>query len=54
MTHTEVLAYEKPEGLMDGINILFGDGHVEFVPMATAMETIRLGRKPQPPAGGIN
>ena len=50
MTSTEVLAYEKPDGLTDGINILFGDGHVEFVPMALAQETIRLGRKPRPDA----
>lgn len=26
-----VVAYEKPEGLADGINVLFGDGHVEFI-----------------------
>jgi prepilin-type processing-associated H-X9-DG protein len=42
----EVLAYEKPEGLTDGINILFGDGHVEFVAMPAAQEMIRTGRKP--------
>jgi prepilin-type processing-associated H-X9-DG protein len=46
MTGAEVLAYEKPEGLNDGINILFGDGHVEFVPMPAAQEMIRTGRKP--------
>ncbi len=27
----KILAYEKPAGLEDGINILFVDGHVEFV-----------------------
>jgi prepilin-type processing-associated H-X9-DG protein len=48
MTSEEVLAYEKPEGLTDGINILFGDGHVEFVPMAPAQAMVRLGRKPKP------
>ena len=41
----EVLAYEKPEGLSDGINVLFGDGHVEFLPTAQATPTIREGRK---------
>jgi prepilin-type processing-associated H-X9-DG protein len=46
MGQNEVLAYEKPQGLNDGINILFGDGHVEFVPMAAAKEMIRTGRKP--------
>jgi len=34
------LAAQKPEGHPDGINIVFGDGHVEFVPMARAMELI--------------
>jgi prepilin-type processing-associated H-X9-DG protein len=37
----EVLAYEKPDGLSDGINILYGDGHVTFVPMSQAMQLIR-------------
>jgi prepilin-type processing-associated H-X9-DG protein len=46
MGPSEVLAYEKPDGLNDGINILFGDGHVEFVTMPMAQEMIRTGRKP--------
>ena len=46
MTQDEVLAYEKPEGLSDGINILFGDGHVEFLPMPQAQAAIKAGRKP--------
>jgi prepilin-type processing-associated H-X9-DG protein len=41
----EVLAYEKPQGLSDGVNVLFGDGHVEFLPMEVATATIRDGRK---------
>jgi prepilin-type processing-associated H-X9-DG protein len=55
MTADEVLAYEKPEGLSDGINVLFGDGHVEFLPTAQATPTIREGRKaggPLVPFGG--
>lgn len=36
----EVLAHERPDGLDDGINILYGDGHVEFVTMDRAMEQI--------------
>lgn len=36
----EVMAYENPDGLDDGINILFGDGHVEFVQMEDAMRMI--------------
>jgi prepilin-type processing-associated H-X9-DG protein len=35
-----ILAYERPDGLEDGINILFGDGHIEFVRMEQAMEMI--------------
>jgi prepilin-type processing-associated H-X9-DG protein len=32
----EIVAYENPEGLRDGINILYGDGHVSFVSFAQA------------------
>jgi prepilin-type processing-associated H-X9-DG protein len=46
MTQDEVLAYEKPEGLSDGINILFGDGHVEFLPMPLAQQALKAGKKP--------
>ena len=40
----EVLGTEKPEGLSDGVNILFGDGQVEFVTMARAMQMINEAR----------
>jgi prepilin-type processing-associated H-X9-DG protein len=50
MSADEVLAYEKPEGLNDGINLLFGDGHVEFLPMGQAQQTIRAGTKGNRPA----
>lgn len=36
-----VLAHEKPDGLTDGLNILFNDGHVEFQAMPQAMQTIK-------------
>jgi prepilin-type processing-associated H-X9-DG protein len=36
----EVLAYEKPRGLKEGINILFADGHVEFEIMPVAEQKI--------------
>ena len=51
----ELLAYEKPEGLTDGINILYGDGHVEFQPMAAAQKQIKSGRMfdPLPKNGGL-
>jgi prepilin-type processing-associated H-X9-DG protein len=36
-----VLAHEKPEGLEEGIHILFVDGHVEYVcPIEQAMQLI--------------
>jgi prepilin-type processing-associated H-X9-DG protein len=35
-----VLAYEKWEGLDDGINVLFADGHVEWLPTSVAQERI--------------
>lgn len=35
-----ILAYEKPDGLEDGINILYGDGHVEFLNMDAALAEI--------------
>jgi prepilin-type processing-associated H-X9-DG protein len=37
---TEILAYEKPEDHKAGMNILFGDGHVEFDLMADAVKQI--------------
>ena len=45
-----VVAYEKPDGLSDGINVLFADAHVEWMPMAQAMETIEKSRKAKPAA----
>jgi prepilin-type processing-associated H-X9-DG protein len=47
-----ILAYEKPDGLDDGINILFGDGHVEFVHMGHALEMIEAAKAGQPAGGG--
>ncbi|MDB5329816.1 MAG: hypothetical protein JWP03_967 [Phycisphaerales bacterium] len=45
------LAWEKPETATDGINILFGDGHVEFQDMQSAMETIQKGQQKAPDSG---
>lgn len=39
-----VIAYEKPDEVTDGINILFVDGHVEWQPMNEAMKTIPNAR----------
>jgi prepilin-type processing-associated H-X9-DG protein len=39
-----VVAFEKPHGLSDGINILFADGRVEFLPMDAANTAIANGR----------
>jgi prepilin-type processing-associated H-X9-DG protein len=39
-TADTVIAYEKFDGLTDGINILYGDGHVEFQMMAAAHQQI--------------
>ena len=45
------IGWEKPQGLTDGINILFGDGHVDFVPMGKAMEMIQAAQQGNnPPA----
>lgn len=46
-----VIAYEKPDGLSDGINFLYGDFHVEFVRMAEAQELIEKS-KPAPKVNG--
>ena len=48
-TEVDLLAYEKPDELSDGINMLFCDGHVEFVSMETAKQIIRAGRKGNAP-----
>ena len=44
----DILAYEKFEGLQDGINILYGDGHVEFQTMARAHQLIDAATQSQP------
>jgi len=38
-----IVAYEKPEGLSDGINVLFADGHVEYAgqPLAVVVAETR-------------
>jgi hypothetical protein len=36
-----VIAYENPAEMSDGINLLFGDGHIEFREIRWALETIR-------------
>jgi len=49
------LAYEKPEQNADGINILYADGHVEFVPMPQATQEIQKAKQHgnrNPPANG--
>jgi prepilin-type processing-associated H-X9-DG protein len=38
------LAYERPDGLQDGLNILFADGHVEWQSMPQATQTIEGGK----------
>ena len=47
-TFEEIIAYEKPEGLKDGINILYGDGHVEFQTMARARQQIENAKQANP------
>jgi prepilin-type processing-associated H-X9-DG protein len=39
-----IIAYEKPDGLSDGLNFLFGDFHVEFYRMPEAMEMIEKSK----------
>jgi prepilin-type processing-associated H-X9-DG protein len=39
-----VVAYEKPEGLQDGLNFLYADGHVEWQVMPVAMELIEKAK----------
>jgi prepilin-type processing-associated H-X9-DG protein len=39
-TADTVIAYEKPEGLTDGVNFLYADGHVDFQHMSQAMVLI--------------
>ena len=45
----DIAIYEKPDDHgKDGMNILFGDGHVEFVTMANAVRMIRAQNKTVP------
>ena len=41
----QVVVYEKPEDHKAGMNILFGDGHVEFDLMPQAVNTIQDSTK---------
>jgi prepilin-type processing-associated H-X9-DG protein len=43
-TAETVIAYEKPEGLQDGVNFLYADGHVDWQPMPVAMELIEKAK----------
>lgn len=43
----EVLAYERPGSVTEGVNILFADGHVEFLLMPAATQIIEKARKPR-------
>ncbi len=52
---TTVVCYEKDSDHGgDGINMLFGDGHVEFVTLPAAHEMIEKGDKPQGKGGNGN
>ncbi len=44
----DILAYEKFEGLSEGINILYGDGHVEFQLMDAARDQINKATQSNP------
>ncbi|MGE5609423.1 MAG: DUF3352 domain-containing protein [Bacillota bacterium] len=45
-----ILAYEKPENHdREGVNMLFGDGHVEWVPLGRAMNMIQKQQAPKNP-----
>lgn len=49
MGPNRVLAYERPEGLDDGINILFGDTRVEWVPFPRVPQVFKdAGQEPPP------
>jgi prepilin-type processing-associated H-X9-DG protein len=45
------IAWEKPQGMKNGINILYGDGHVQFEFMPTAMEIIQKAERAKRPPG---
>jgi prepilin-type processing-associated H-X9-DG protein len=44
----QIIVYEKPENHGQGMNILFGDGHVEFVKIANAVQLINDQHKTVP------
>jgi prepilin-type processing-associated H-X9-DG protein len=51
-TPETVIAHEKPDGLEDGLNLLYGDGHVEFQNMDAAIEQIQKAQaRPRGKAG---
>lgn len=43
-----VLAYEKPQFAREGMNVLFNDGHVEWMPVPRAMQAIQKANAPAP------
>ncbi|MDB5328671.1 MAG: hypothetical protein JWM57_4240 [Phycisphaerales bacterium] len=43
-----IVAYEKPTGLTDGINVLYFDGHVDFVAMAAVPSEFEKAGLPSP------
>ena len=48
----QLVLYEKEDDHGgDGMNMLFGDGHVEWNSMAVAKEIIRTGKQVAQPAG---
>jgi len=46
-TADDIIAWENPDGLTDGICVLFGDGHSGFVEMNKAMAMIAKAKAPQ-------
>jgi prepilin-type processing-associated H-X9-DG protein len=53
-TAETVLAYEKPESVSEGVNILYGDGHVEWLAMPEAQEQIQKANQGKAPAPNGN
>ena len=47
------IAYEKLEDNTEGVNVLFGDGHVEFFPMAAAQQLIEKSKAGAAPDGKL-
>jgi prepilin-type processing-associated H-X9-DG protein len=48
-----ILAYEKLDEVTEGANMLFGDGHVEWMPMPEAQRLIEKARGGAPPDGKL-